>query len=195
TWFPEEACAEPGVGPDRCPAPDGPATEGWSVDRWTGEPLPPEPPSPTELGDRDLFTLTFYTRTLAVPAVRDVDDPELRRGRAVFEEVGCASCHTGGYTTDRSEVSGLSGQTIDPGSDLLRYDLGEGLADRTVGGRAVTSRWRTAPLWGLGLADVVLGEPATYLHDGRARTVEEAILWHGGDAQASQTRFRQPPAK
>lgn len=190
-WFPTEACDTTPGDRDACPRPDGPATEGWTVDGWTGEPLPDPPPSTSELGDRDLFTLTTYSRLLAVPAVRDADDPTVRRGRTVFEQVGCASCHTGGYTTEDTDISGLSGQVIDPGTDLLLYDMGEGLADRTIGGEVVPSRWRTAPLWGLGLADVVLGEPATYLHDGRARTVEEAILWHGGDASASQGQFRE----
>jgi CxxC motif-containing protein (DUF1111 family) len=188
-WFPTEACDHAPWDEAVCPRPDGPATEGWTVDGWTGEPLPDPPPSTTELGDRDLFTLTLYSRALAVPAIRDVERPAVRRGRAVFEQVGCASCHDGGYTTDETDMSGLSGQRIDPGTDLLLYDMGDGLADRTIGGQVVESHWRTAPLWGLGLADVVLGEPATYLHDGRARTVEEAILWHGGDAAASQASF------
>jgi CxxC motif-containing protein (DUF1111 family) len=194
-WFPTEACDTDPDDVATCPRPDGPATEGWTVDGWTGEPLPEPPPSTTELDDRDLFTLTTYARLLAVPAVRDPEAPAVRRGRGVFEEVGCASCHAGGYTTDESDTSGLSGQVIDPGTDLLLYDMGDGLADRTVGGEVVPSRWRTSPLWGLGLADVVLGEPATYLHDGRARSVEEAILWHGGDASPSQEQFRALPAE
>jgi CxxC motif-containing protein (DUF1111 family) len=192
-WFPTEACDTTPRDAAACPRPDGPATDGWTVDGWTGEPLPDPPVSATELGDRELFTLTTYSRLLAVPAVRDAADPTVRRGRAVFEEVGCASCHSGGYTTDDTDISGLSGQVIDPGTDLLLYDMGDGLADRTVGGEVVPSRWRTAPLWGLGLAEVVLGGAPTYLHDGRARTVEEAILWHGGDADASQQEFRRLP--
>lgn len=192
-WFPAEACDTTPGDETACPRPEGPATAGWTVDGWTGEPLADPPVSTTELGDRDLFTLTIYSRLLAVPALRDPDDLTVRRGRSLFEQVGCASCHTGGHTTDETEISGLSGQLIDPGTDLLLYDMGEGLADRTVGGEIVSSRWRTAPLWGLGLADTVLGEPATYLHDGRARSIEEAILWHGGDAGASQEQFRELP--
>lgn len=130
--------------------------------------------------------VAFYARNLAVPARRDHDAPEVLAGRRLFHQAGCAACHHPGFVTgqhaDRPEQSG---QHIWPYSDLLLHDMGDGLADHRPEGRANGREWRTAPLWGIGLTPVVNGH-SFYLHDGRARSLLEAILWHGGEAQAAR---------
>ena len=150
--------------------------------------------------DRDaLRRLTAYTRLLAVPARRDWDRPEVRRGEVLFERTGCASCHLPELRTRAdAEIPELAGQTIHPYTDLLLHDLGPDLADLRLDGapdRSLESRsWRTAPLWGLGLLQTVGGE-VRLLHDGRARSAEEAVLWHGGEARAARRAFRALPAR
>lgn len=145
-----------------------------------------------EVPDDRLGSVTFYTRTLAVPAARGVDIAEVQRGAAGFEDLGCASCHTSTFTTGPLEAVGveaLSDQTIHPYTDLLLHDMGEGLADNRPDFEASGTEWRTPPLWGLGLIDDVNGE-RFLLHDGRARTIEEAILWHGGEASETLEAFK-----
>lgn len=138
--------------------------------------------------------LDFYTAALAVPARRDFDDTEVLAGKARFHEGGCASCHTPSLVTgDDAPLRELAGQRIWPYTDLLLHDMGEGLADGRADGIADGREWRTPPLWGLGLTAVV-GPQAHFLHDGRARTIEEAILWHGGEAQAARDAFVAMPA-
>ena len=139
--------------------------------------------------------MTFYTRTLAVPARRDVGLPDTRAGQQTFEEIGCASCHVGELRTDDSDIAALDGQVIRPYTDLLLHDMGAGLADgrpELDGTGAVVGtpdldpsgqEWRTPPLWGIGLVETVNGH-TRFLHDGRARSLEEAILWHGGEAES-----------
>lgn len=132
--------------------------------------------------------LSFYTAHLAVPAARETDSPEVIRGRQVFMESGCAGCHT--PTQKSGPGSGnpaLNNQWFQPFTDLLLHDMGPGLADSHSEFDASGSEWRTAPLWGLGLNDAVNGN-RYFLHDGRARTLLEAIIWHGGEAaQARNT--------
>jgi CxxC motif-containing protein (DUF1111 family) len=187
-WFPDEDCQ---LVLAECPAPAGPVSGSYFSD---GTRPPGGPDEPVELDDRELFELVAYTLLLAVPALRDTDDPQVQAGAATFDRIGCRSCHAGPFTTGDGEIAGLSQQVIDPGTDLLLYDLGDGLADRTVGGRPVTTEWRAAPLWGLGLTEVVADGPTGFLHDGRARTVAEAILWHGGEAADARDAFRTMPA-
>lgn len=145
--------------------------------------------APPELAAADLERLTRYTRLLGPPERRDTGDPEVVRGAELFATSGCAGCHrpqlTTGAVTDLPE---LAHQTIAPYSDLLLHDLGDALADDRPDGDATGREWRTAPLWGLGLLRVVTGD-VRLLHDGRARSAEEAILWHGGEAQAARDRF------
>jgi CxxC motif-containing protein (DUF1111 family) len=141
-----------------------------------------------EVSDARLYTLTEYSETLAVPSLKNPDDPRVRRGRAVFERLSCESCHAGPYTTGSGPYLGLSHQRIDPGTDLLVHDMGTGLDDRTVGGTPIPTEWRTAPLWGIGMTRTVTGH-TTFLHDGRARSMAEAILWHGGEAARAQRGF------
>ena len=102
-------------------------------------------------------------------------------------------CHAGPYVTGQGPLQGLSNQAIQPYTDLLTHDMGPGLADRNVAGEPVATEWRTPPLWGIGLLDTVSGH-TDLLHDGRARGYEEAILWHGGEAEASAAAYRALPA-
>lgn len=133
--------------------------------------------------------ILFYTRNLAVPARRDVDDPAVLEGKQLFYEAGCIGCHVPKFITpvidDQPEQSR---QLIWPYTDLLLHDMGEGLADGRPEGLASGSEWRTSPLWGIGLTEIVSGH-TFFLHDGRARNLTEAILWHGGEAQAARDRF------
>ncbi len=143
-----------------------------------------------ELDESKLARITFYMHTLAVPARRDVGDPEVLAGRELFKELGCASCHTAVLET--GQLAGypeLSGQTIRPFTDLLLHDMGEGLSDGRPDYLAEPREWRTPPLWGLGLLETV-NEHTFLLHDGRARDFAEAILWHDGEGFASRERFR-----
>jgi CxxC motif-containing protein (DUF1111 family) len=129
-----------------------------------------------------------YSRTLAVPARRSLDDPTVQRGAALFERVGCEQCHVPALRTGASDLSELSGQDIHPYTDLLLHDLGEGLADHRPVFAADGREWRTAPLWGLGLVEKVNGHH-DFLHDGRARGVQEAVLWHAGEGEAAKRAF------
>ncbi|MEF3049048.1 di-heme oxidoreductase family protein [Pseudotabrizicola sp. L79] len=139
-----------------------------------------------EIGNEGLDLVTFYSRNLAVPARRDVDDPEVLRGKAVFHDIGCTSCHTPKYVTERLVGQPeQSFQLIWPYTDLLLHDMGSGLADNRPEGRANGKEWRTPPLWGIGLTQTVSGY-SHFLHDGRARSLLEAVLWHGGEAQAQR---------
>ena len=134
--------------------------------------------------------IVFYTRNLAVPARRDENDPTVLRGKALFYRIGCTGCHTPKHATRRDwPVEELAGQLIWPYTDLLVHDMGEGLADGRPEGGASGREWRTAPLWGIGLTEVVNGH-TRFLHDGRARNLVEAILWHGGEAEAARAAFQ-----
>ncbi len=148
-----------------------------------------------EVSGKLLDYLAFYAQNVAVPARRAPGNPEVLTGKALFHSTGCAACHRPSFVT--GEVEGqphLSGQTIWPFTDLLLHDMGEGLADHRPDGVADGREWRTAPLWGIGLAEIV-SERAFFLHDGRARSIEEAILWHGGEAQRARDRFMRLNAR
>lgn len=138
---------------------------------------------------RQMFDLTvFYARNLAVPLRRKANDPAVRRGQALFTAAGCVGCHIPSHrTATDSTHPEQSAQTIWPYTDLLLHDMGEGLADNRPEGQASGRHWRTAPLWGIGLTRIVSGHDFL-LHDGRARGVLEAILWHGGEAQSARDR-------
>ncbi|WP_434950621.1 di-heme oxidoredictase family protein [Shewanella sp. HL-SH4] len=140
-------------------------------------------------------SVTFYAETLAVPARRNVSNSNVREGARLFEQVNCTGCHTPSFTTKTAgDIGGepmsdsLKGQTIYPFSDMLLHDMGEGLADGRPDFLANGNEWRTRPLWGIGLTQTV-NPQAGFLHDGRAATLEEAILWHGGEAEKSQQAF------
>lgn len=137
-----------------------------------------------------LDAVTFYLRTLAVPARRDVDTPQVRRGERLFEKTGCVACHVPTLRTgDFPALPALSRQEIHPYTDLLLHDMGNELADGRPDFSAGPREWRTPPLWGIGLTRHV-NPDATYLHDGRARDLQEAILWHGGEARRARERYR-----
>ena len=139
-----------------------------------------------EVSDKLLDAVTFYTRNLGVPARRNVDDAEVLRGKSLFHQAGCAKCHVPTFTTAAEGVEPeLANQTIRPYTDLLLHDMGEGLADHRPEFIANGREWRTPPLWGIGLTEAVSGH-TQFLHDGRARNLLEAILWHGGEAEQAR---------
>lgn len=144
---------------------------------------------PVEAPDPILDLVTFYTENLAVPQRRDVGDPTVLRGKQRFYASGCTSCHTPKFVTRRDAADPMqSFQLIWPYSDFLLHDMGEELADGQQVGEASGQEWRTQPLWGIGLTRSVNGN-GFYLHDGRARSLTEAILWHGGEAQKARDAF------
>ncbi|WP_146908924.1 di-heme oxidoredictase family protein [Arenimonas daejeonensis] len=144
-----------------------------------------------DLRDAHLDKLVFYLQTLAVPDRRRKAPAVEARGERLFTDIGCAACHTPVQRTAAGAVPALlAGQEFMPYTDLLLHDMGRGLADGRPDFLATGREWRTPPLWGLGLVPVT-NDHSLYLHDGRARSLEEAILWHGGEAARSQRRFRQ----
>ncbi|MEL7367872.1 MAG: di-heme oxidoredictase family protein, partial [Myxococcota bacterium] len=145
-----------------------------------------------EMTDQDFDRLIAYLRSVAPPAPRP-ETPSSRRGEALFVAAGCEACHRTTLVTpsvvDDAFPHGVAQQRIYPFTDLLLHDMGPGLADgESTGSTAAPGEWRTAPLWGLGLLKTVNGT-MQLLHDGRARTFEEAILWHGGEAAGAQARY------
>jgi CxxC motif-containing protein (DUF1111 family) len=140
----------------------------------------------TEIDAASMDLVTFYSRNLGVPARRDVDDPTVLRGKELFYETGCTACHTPSFVTHRlTDQPEQSFQLIWPYSDMLLHDMGPALADNRPEARATGREWRTPPLWGIGLTKQVSGH-TYFLHDGRARSLLEAVLWHGGEAQAQR---------
>lgn len=147
-----------------------------------------------EISNAILDQVTFYCKTLAVPAPRNLNNQSVRDGAKTFEQIGCISCHTPKQQTGFYPIAGLSNQTIFPYTDLLLHDMGEGLADNRPDFLANGNEWKTRPLWGIGLTQVVNGH-THFLHDGRARNITEAILWHGGEAQTTTNKFKQLSTK
>ncbi len=144
-----------------------------------------------EVADQPVQNVAFYTRTLGVPARRNLDDPKAREGELLFLRAGCGSCHFPTLPTGSLPgVSEVSNQLIHPYTDLLLHDMGPALADGRPDFRASGSEWRTPPLWGIGLVQVVNGH-TNFLHDGRARSLLEAVLWHGGEAERAREAVRR----
>ncbi|TWF53006.1 di-heme oxidoredictase family protein [Neorhizobium alkalisoli] len=144
---------------------------------------------PVEAPDPVLDLVTFYSENLAVPQRRDMGNPEVLKGKEMFYQSGCTACHTPKFVTRRDAGNkAQSFQLIWPYSDFLLHDMGEGLADGQQVGVADGNEWRTQPLWGIGLTKTVNGH-TFFLHDGRARNLTEAVLWHGGEAQKSRDAF------
>jgi CxxC motif-containing protein (DUF1111 family) len=194
---PEQPCAGSGA---TAPSPSSLSSLSSSPPSSPRPPSPggaaPCPPlgAPYELSDADLEQLTRYTRLLEPPARRDLAEAEVVRGEQLFARFGCAACHRPELETgDVADLPELSRRRFAPYTDLLLHDLGDGLADDRPEGSATGREWRTAPLWGLGLLATVSGRVAL-LHDGRARTAAEAILWHGGEAQPARDAFAAAPA-
>jgi CxxC motif-containing protein (DUF1111 family) len=149
----------------------------------------------TEVSRKILAQVLFYSRNLGVPGRRNLGDPVVAQGEKLFADAGCQSCHTPSFTTraDAAEPE-LANQIIYPYTDLLLHDMGEGLADQRPEFLASGTEWRTPPLWGLGMTQTVNGH-TQFLHDGRARNVLEAILWHGGEAEKSKQAVMQMNAE
>lgn len=132
--------------------------------------------------------IIFYALTLGVPNRRNVENPQVVRGAQLFNQIGCALCHHPSFVTGPSHISQFSNQKIYPFTDMLLHDMGEGLADNRRDFDASGRQWKTRPLWGLGHTQTI-NPRAGFLHDGRAKTLEEAIVWHGGEAAQSQKAF------
>ena len=145
-----------------------------------------------ELPDSLLMAVKFYAQTLGVPARRNVTDATVKRGEQLFIQVKCVSCHTQTLTTGFNALPGLSNQVIHPYTDMLLHDMGTDLQDHRQDYLAGSKDWRTPALWGIGLYPKVNG-PGVYLHDGRARTLIEAIMWHGGESAQSKNAFAALP--
>ena len=134
-----------------------------------------------------LENVTFYVQTLSVPARRNTDKTEVRQGQLIFAQAGCGSCHIPTLKTGQFEgVASISNQIIHPYTDMLLHDMGDGLADNRPDFLADGNEWRTPPLWAIGLTEVVHGH-TFFLHDGRARNLMEAIMWHGGEAENAKS--------
>lgn len=143
-----------------------------------------------ELDEETLAAATFYVQTLAVPARRNLNNLFVHRGERLFAKAKCASCHVSEQRTGTLVcVPEVSNQRIHPYTDLLLHDMGDGLADGRSDFAADGREWRTPPLWGIGLTQIVNGH-TFFLHDGRARTLMEAIMWHGGEAELSREYVR-----
>lgn len=139
-----------------------------------------------EVNEKIEAQVLFYSRNLAVPARRNPDSPEVLHGKQLFNQANCQGCHTSRFVTGKDAAEPeLAEQVIFPYTDLLLHDMGDGLADNRPEFKASGRDWRTAPLWGIGLTETVSGH-TRFLHDGRARNVMEAVLWHAGEAEASK---------
>jgi CxxC motif-containing protein (DUF1111 family) len=154
-------------------------------DVYTGIDIDPEIP------DNIVRNVVFYLQTLKAPIQRNASSADIIKGQTIFIQTGCESCHKQTLTTDFSSIPALSKKIIHPYTDLLLHDMGKGLDDGYTEGSAKTSEWRTAPLWGLGLSPNSQGGQYFLLHDGRAKSIEEAIELHGGEALGSKTKFVQ----
>lgn len=147
-----------------------------------------------ELSDSLLLSVEFYVKTLQVPARRNVTNPEVKQGKLLFMNAGCGACHMPTLRTSVNVAfSPLSNQLIHPYTDMLLHDMGDELADNRPDYLATGKEWRTAPLWGIGLTQKVNGH-TNFLHDGRARNLMEAILWHGGEALKSRDNVKKMSA-
>jgi CxxC motif-containing protein (DUF1111 family) len=142
-----------------------------------------------EIDDKRLALTVIFNELMGVPAARDLQSEEVQEGRTTFYQLACHKCHTPSYVTGANEHSVLANQTIWPYSDLALHDMGEELADGVFEFNATGNEWRTAPLWGIGLQKQKTGQQR-FLHDGRARTITEAILWHGGEAEQHKQTFK-----
>ncbi|WDR01702.1 di-heme oxidoredictase family protein [Devosia algicola] len=147
-------------------------------------------PESRSLNDESVRLIEFYVSHLAIPTSDAVESARAITGRTIFGTIGCAACHVPSFvTSQRDDAAIFDGKQIWPYSDFLLHDMGADLADGVSVGAASASEWRTAPLWGIGLTEAVSGH-SYFLHDGRARTVSEAILWHGGEAAAARSEFQ-----
>jgi CxxC motif-containing protein (DUF1111 family) len=136
-----------------------------------------------EVTTQTVLDVVFYLKTLKTPVQRDQNDPGVMNGKQLFINIGCAKCHTPSLTTGASSIAALANKTFFPYSDLLLHDMGNELNDGYTEGTALPQEWRTPPLWGLGLSHNSQGGSYFLMHDGRAKSIEQAVLLHGGEAQ------------
>jgi CxxC motif-containing protein (DUF1111 family) len=153
----------------------------------------PNQPDQRDVSDLQLDQTVFFASVIGVPAAAP-RDATAYRGRTLFHDMGCAGCHIPTLVTGDSSIKELAHQTIHPYTDLLVHDMGDNLTDSRPDFEASGREWRTPALWGIGLAQIVQSG-ATFLHDGRARTLEEAIMWHGGEAMSAREAFRTATSK
>lgn len=153
-------------------------------------PTPDNVPDP-EVPRSTINNVVFYLRTLKEPIQRNANNPDVVAGKKVFTNITCGKCHTPEFTTPQSDIKALSNKKFFPYSDLLLHDMGPGLDDGFTEGIATTSEWRTPPLWGIGLSKNSQGGRLFLLHDGRAGSLNEAILLHGGEAKKSRDNYSQ----
>jgi CxxC motif-containing protein (DUF1111 family) len=176
------------------PAPWGDCTSAQPTCRYAPHGQEPGVRDGLEVDEQSLDLVTFYARNLGVPERRNLADTKVLRGKEMFHALNCSGCHTPKHVTHQlNDQPEQSFQLIWPYTDLLLHDMGEGLADNRPEGRATGREWKTPPLWGIGLTETVSGH-TQFLHDGRARSLLEAILWHGGEAQASRDGVIALPA-
>ena len=142
-----------------------------------------------EVSDQTIRDVVFYLRTLKAPIPRSEEDEQVLTGKALFTEIQCASCHIPEWTTPSSDILALSNKTFFPYTDLLLHDMGPALDDGVTEGSAETYEWLTPALWGLGLSPNSQGGSYFLMHDGRAKSIEEAIVLHGGEAENSKNQF------
>ena len=154
------------------------------VDQYSGLEIDPE------ISNAKVNSVVFYLRTLKAPVPRKQNDSEVQHGKAIFKQLNCVACHKDQLSTGYSPISGLSYKTFAPYTDLLLHDMGSALDDHYSEGSAKSSEWRTPPLWGLGLSKASQGGQYYLMHDGRAHTLESAIMYHGGEGQASKAAFQ-----
>lgn len=143
-----------------------------------------------EISNGILDAVALYCKTLAVPASRSATNIDVRRGAKIFEEISCVKCHSPKQQSSYNAIASISNQIFYPYTDLLLHDMGADLADNRPDYLATGTEWKTRPLWGIGLTQIVNGH-THFLHDGRARNITEAILWHSGEAQNSKEKFKQ----
>jgi CxxC motif-containing protein (DUF1111 family) len=142
-----------------------------------------------EITNRTVQDVVLYLQALKAPVQRNQQDPAVTAGKQLFMQIKCGSCHTPELRTGDFPIAALSNKTFSPYSDFLLHDMGPGLDDGYTEGTALTAEWRTPPLWGLGLSKNSQGGNYFLLHDGRARSIEEAIRLHGGEALQSRNSF------
>ncbi len=145
--------------------------------------------SDPEVSNQTIHNVVFYLKTLKAPIQRNQSDARVIKGRDIFKNIQCANCHIPTLSTSESDITALSFKEFHPYTDMLLHDMGPGLDDKYTEGFALTSEWRTPPLWGLGLSKDAQGGSYFLMHDGRAESIEEAIMLHGGEAQQSKENY------
>ncbi len=153
------------------------------IDTYSGEAIDPE------VSNQTVQSVVFYLKTLKAPVPRNQNNQEVSAGKQLFINIGCGNCHTPELKTEPSPIAALSNKTIAPYTDLLLHDMGPALDDGYTEGSALTSEWRTPPLWGLGLSPNSQGGKFFLMHDGRAHSIQDAIKLHGGEAASSRDQY------